>query len=63
MSQDLPAQRPAVRTFGRVGGQQVRQPVLLALGLFQVLFQLLRDRAGLRLGEPAGGRPASMSWP
>ena len=50
MGQDLAAQRPAVRAFGRVGGQQVGQPVLLALGLLEMIFQHQRQRwLGLRL--------------
>ena len=50
VGQDLAAQLPAVRTFRGVGGQQVRQPVLLALGLLQVIFQHQRQRwLGLRV--------------
>jgi hypothetical protein len=44
VGQDLAAQRPAVRAFGRIGGQQVRQPVLLPLGFLQVVFEHQRQR-------------------
>jgi hypothetical protein len=49
VGQDLPAQRPAVRLLGRVGGQHVGQPVLLPLGLLQVILEHHRDRLGLRI--------------
>ena len=64
MGQDLTAQRPALRLFRRVGGQHVGQPVLLPLGLLQVIFQPFRNGLGGEAGV-IGERPgsASMSWP
>lgn len=44
MSQDLTAQRPALRAFRGIGTQHVGEPVLLALSLPQVIFKLLGDR-------------------
>jgi hypothetical protein len=46
VSQDLATQRPAVRTLGRVDGQHVSQPVLLALSLFQVIHEPHLERLG-----------------
>ena len=46
VGQDLAAQRPAVRAFGRVRAKQVGQPVLLALGLGQVILECGSQRLG-----------------
>jgi hypothetical protein len=59
VGEDLAAQRPAVRALGRVGAQHVGQPVLLAPGLLQVIFQRLRER--LDLGGP--GDPGDPGGP
>jgi hypothetical protein len=55
VGQDLTAQRPAFRSFGGVGAEQVGQPVLLAPRLLQVVFEFLGDRLGRHPGQaPAG---------
>jgi hypothetical protein len=46
VGQDLAAQLPPLRPFGRVGGQQVGELVLLSLRLFEVVLQRLGDRLG-----------------
>jgi hypothetical protein len=38
VGQDLTAQLPSLRTFGRVGGEQVSELVLLPLGLLEMIF-------------------------
>ena len=54
--QDLAAQLPSLRTFGRIGGEQVRELVLLPLGLLEVIFQRFGDRLGREGGEVGGNR-------
>jgi hypothetical protein len=49
VSQDLAAQRPAVRALGRVDGQHVGQPVLLAVSLLQVIHEPNLERLGLHV--------------
>jgi hypothetical protein len=44
VGQDLPAQRPALRALGRIGGQHVGQPVLPARGLLQMILEHHRQR-------------------
>ena len=46
VGQDLAAQLPSLRAFGRVGREQVSELVLLPLGLFEMIFQRLGDRLG-----------------
>ena len=59
VGQDLAAQLPAFRLFGRVGGEQVSELVLLPLGLLEVIFQRLCDRLG-RVGGEVGGHRVSL---
>ena len=46
MGEDFAAQLPSLRTFGRVGGEQVSELVLLPLGLLEMIFQRFGDRLG-----------------
>jgi len=54
VGQDLAAKLPSLRTFGRVGGEQVGELVLLPLGLLEVIFQRFGDRLGRRRGRGRG---------
>jgi hypothetical protein len=56
VGQDLAAQLPSLRTFGRVGGEQVSELVLLPLGLLKMIFQRFGDRLGREGGEVGGSR-------
>jgi hypothetical protein len=56
VGEDLAAQLPSLRLFGRIGGEQVGELVLLPLGLLEMVFQRLGDRLGRELGEPGGRR-------
>jgi len=56
VGEDLAPERPALRSFGGVGAQQVGQPVLLMQGLLQVVFEFLRDRLGCGTGGVGGRR-------
>jgi len=56
VGEDLAAQLPALRTFGRVGGEQVGELVLLPLGFLQMVLELLGDRLGRELGVPGRHR-------
>ena len=52
VGEDLTAQLPSLWTFGRIGGEQVRELVLLPLGLLEMVFQRLGDRLGREFSEP-----------
>ena len=54
VSQDLAAERPALRLFRRVGAQQVGQLVLLPLGLLQVIVKHLHQRLSREATGAAG---------
>ncbi len=60
VGEDLAAQLPSLWTFGRVGGEQVSELVLLPLGLFEMIFQRFGDRlgrgGGFGRGEVGGHR-------
>ena len=56
VGQDLATQLPSLRTFGRVGGEQVSELVLLPLGLLEMIFQRFGDRLGREGGEVGGYR-------
>jgi hypothetical protein len=56
VGQDLAAQLPSLRTFGRVGGEQVSELVLLPLGLLEMIFQRFGDWLGGEGGEFGGRR-------
>jgi hypothetical protein len=56
VGEDLAAQLPSLRTFGRIGGEQVGELVLLPLGLLEMVFQRLGDRLGRECGEAGGHR-------
>jgi hypothetical protein len=56
VSEDLTAQLPSLRTFGRIGGEQVSELVLLPLGLLEVIFERFGDRLGREVGEVGGHR-------
>jgi len=46
VGEDLAAQLPAFWSFGRIGGEQAGELVLLPLGLLEMIFQRLGDRLG-----------------
>jgi hypothetical protein len=56
VSEDLTAQLPSLRTFGRIGGEQVGELVLLPLGLLEMIFQDFGDRLGRERGKVGGDR-------
>ncbi len=56
VGEDLAAQLPSLRTFGRVGGEQVGELVLLPLGLLEMVFQRFGDRLGRECGVAGGHR-------
>jgi hypothetical protein len=56
VGEDLAAQLPSFQLFGRIGGEQVGELVLLPLGLLEMVFQRLGDWLGRELSEPSRHR-------
>ena len=56
MGEDLAAQLPALWTFGRIGGEQVGEPVLLSPGLLEMIFERFGDRLGRERGKVVRNR-------